>query len=419
MLTEITLENFKRFRDRTILPFGRLNLLTGINSQGKSTTLQPILLLHQSLDPALTGALALERIELNGRYVHLGNFREMQSRHRPPGDLVYIGFEFSDPVTTTRTGLWIDQPDGNERWGGLKRLEVESFKNGQLEPKLEFTAELGRWLTLDFHQQSSDALRCLDNVNGGLQFNPLIANKSYLQELGRVHYVSADRLGPQDFFPRVSNSGFSSVGVRGEQCAEVLYRAQQDQRVAEQALQREDAATQTVVDQASAWLSFIFDGGALRVTAPSPSVPILALEMNADGTAHYVRPVNLGFGYSYALPILVAGLIARPGDILIVENPEAHLHPLAQSRLGEFLSRVSTLGVQVFVESHSEHILNAFRLALREGHLASDDLVVLFFRRDVQDPVLRVSVGSNGHIVDWPSGFFDQRTQDFVRLFGQ
>ena len=77
------------------------------------------------------------------------------------------------------------------------------------------------------------------------------------------------------------------------------------------------------MDHASAWLSHVFDGGKVRVVAPHST--IFALEMNADGSAQYHRAVNVGFGYSYVLPIIVAGLLASPGEILICENPEAHL----------------------------------------------------------------------------------------------
>jgi predicted ATPase len=168
-----------------------------------------------------------------------------------------------------------------------------------------------------------------------------------------------------------------------------------------------------MLDQASAWLGYVFDGGTLKEGPASESV--LTLLMNSDG---YVRPVHMGFGFSYVLPILVAGLVAEMGSMLIVENPEAHLHPLAQSRLGEFLAQVAATGVQVFVESHSEHILNAFRLAVRSGVLAADALSVLYFRGADVDPVLRIPVDERGGIAAWPEGFFDQRLHDFARLFG-
>lgn len=402
MLTELRLENFKCFRHEVVLPVGRLNLLTGINGKGKSTALQALLLVHQSVDRSLSGGRALERVELNGRYLRLGGFREVQNRYRSASEAVTLAFEFTSDDAASLTTLELQQKDGAERWAGITRIEVECFAGSETT----------------FHEK-----RTPDQPGGpvrlflGAGMQDEIARRSRLAELGRVHYVSADRLGPQDFFPRSDDSEFLSVGVRGEMTAEVLYRLKKDQVTLADTdpRTREEAATLLIDDQASAWLFHTFDGGAVRVDAPQNIV--LSLEMNADGSAHYYRAVNLGFGYSYALPILVAGLMARPGEFLVVENPEAHLHPLAQSRIGEFLATVSATGVQVFVESHSEHVLNAFRLAVREGRVLPEALRVLYFRRDDLDPVIAIQVQPDGRIAAWPEGFFDQRLRDFSRLF--
>lgn len=399
MLTELRLENFKCFGPEVVVPFRRLSLLTGINGKGKSTCLQALLLMHQSVDRALSGTGVLDRVELNGRYARLGAFREIRHRDCPRGEPVQMAFEFDDllgSVTTTR--LWLQQDNDDSRWAGMTKVEVELVVGNCLQ------SIIPRNPPEDVQHVSLD-LRTMDR-------------DTELERLGRVHYVSADRLGPQDFFPLSSDPGFSSVGVRGENTAEILYQAEQERQTVDDVRTREGAETIVVTDQASAWLSYIFDGGAVRVPPPYNNIPILTLEMNSDGSVHYHRPVNLGFGYSYALPIVVAGLIARPGEILVAENPEAHLHPLAQSRMGEFLATVSASGVQVFVESHSEHILNAFRLAVKERHIDEEALSVLYFRKHGVEPIVRIPVAADGRIPHWPDGFFDQRTHDFFRLFG-
>lgn len=403
MLTELRLQNFKCFGAEVVIPLGKLNLLTGINAKGKSTALQGLLVLSQSIDRALAGARMLDRIELNGRYTHLGAFREVQHRDRPKGDLIHLGFEFTDPGrVTTNTQVYLQHSDDEARWARIARVEVEKLVGNDVTLEERRAAPDGEnSLSLDFREHAGDQL----------------ALASGLDRLGRIHYVSADRLGPQDFFAWSDDTDFLSVGVRGERTAEVLHQAGRQQRIVDDARARGDSETLLVSDQASAWLSYIFDGGKVRVTAPHTT--ILTLEMNAEGSAHYHRPVNVGFGYSYVLPMLVAGLVARPGEILMVENPEAHLHPLAQSRMGEFLATVSRAGVQVFVESHSEHILNAFRLAVKESWIEDEALSVLYFRRHEIDPILRVAVDADGRIEDWPKDFFDQRTREFLRLFGE
>ena len=79
------------------------------------------------------------------------------------------------------------------------------------------------------------------------------------------------------------------------------------------------------------------------------------------------RPTNVGFGITYALPIVVSALSARPGSLLIVENPEAHLHPRGQVKMGELLCQASEAGIQVLIETHSDHVLNGIRLAVRDS----------------------------------------------------
>ncbi|WP_218020750.1 AAA family ATPase [Nocardia grenadensis] len=127
-----------------------------------------------------------------------------------------------------------------------------------------------------------------------------------------------------------------------------------------------------------------------------------------------IRPINTGFGVSYALPVIVAGLLTQPGDMLLLENPEAHPHPAGQSRLGQFLSRVAGSGVQVVIETHSDHVLNGARLAVAEAEsLQAGDMVVHYFDRDGVAPI---QINDKGELDHWPSGFFDQIESDLGRL---
>jgi len=94
--------------------------------------------------------------------------------------------------------------------------------------------------------------------------------------------------------------------------------------------------------------------------------------------------------------------------MLIVENPEAHLHPYAQSQIAKFLAQVSKNGVQVFVESHSDHILNGLRVAVLDKIITADDLNILYFQRNADLDIVKIPIESNGAVTHWPPGFFDQ-----------
>lgn len=105
-------------------------------------------------------------------------------------------------------------------------------------------------------------------------------------------------------------------------------------------------------------------------------------------------------------------------DVFGVENPEAHLHPKAQSRLVKFLAKVSRLGVQVFIESHSDHILNALRIAVLDKIVPSEQANILYFPQEIGQPIVQIQIQPDGKIEEWPEGFFDQMDKDFERLFG-
>jgi len=101
--------------------------------------------------------------------------------------------------------------------------------------------------------------------------------------------------------------------------------------------------------------------------------------------------------------------------MLIVENPEAHLHPRAQSAIGEFLARVAAGGAQVVVETHSEHVLNGARRMVKQTVLTPEKLCLHYFAntKDVLEPtVTTIPVSLTGDISTWPEGFFDQLDQD-------
>lgn len=386
-LSELRLTGFKCFRDEVALPFRALNLLSGINSKGKSTVLQALLLLHQAVANAskmLPFLLDNRAIHLNGRFVRLGTYREVLHRALPLSAGIDISFEVSQGNRSLLTSLRLKAEEDTARDVTVAPISREGF--------------------VDNAPSDVPITKLLTDFPGEKIFLPL-------------QYVSADRLGPQEFF-RWADEGVGTtlfVGARGEHTAEVLQLAGTNRDV-DAKRRRAEADTPTLLDQASTWLRYVFDGGALE--KPLANESVLGLQMNSDGSAHYMRPVHLGFGFSYVLPILVAGLVAMPGSQLLVENPEAHLHPLAQSRLGEFLAQVAQSGVQVFVESHSEHILNAFRFAVRSQVLSAESLSVLYFRGAEVDPVLRIPVDERGGIASWPEGFFDQRLHDFQRLFG-
>jgi predicted ATPase len=162
-----------------------------------------------------------------------------------------------------------------------------------------------------------------------------------------------------------------------------------------------------------------FPGTSLTVQ-PVPQANMVTLGLTNTGETGFHRPVNVGFGLTQVLPIIVAALASSSGDLLLIENPEVHLHPAGQALMGEFLAEVSHAGVQVLVESHSDHVLNGIRRAVKKQALPADQVSLHFFKprgsnvEQVTSPV----IGPDGNIDHWPEGFFDQFDKDLNYFAG-
>ena len=170
-------------------------------------------------------------------------------------------------------------------------------------------------------------------------------------------------------------------------------------------------------------MNYFFPGCGLTIeNVPNANAVTLGIRTSIDMDFH--RPIHTGFGLTQVLPIAVAALSASRDGLLLIENPEVHLHPAGQAMMGEFLSEVAAAGVQVILETHSDHVLNGVRRAVRERTLSPDGVALHFFRprqdyepnsaAQVQSPLL----DSDGNIDAWPEGFFDQFDKDMNYFAG-
>lgn len=126
------------------------------------------------------------------------------------------------------------------------------------------------------------------------------------------------------------------------------------------------------------------------------------------GARDMVSIADVGFGVSQSLPVLVALRAAREGQLVYIEQPEIHLHPKAQIALAEILVEAAGRGVRLVVETHSAHILLCLQTLAAEGRIRSDDIILHWFRRDMEEGATRVSSSSldrSGSYGDWPADF--------------
>jgi predicted ATPase len=236
------------------------------------------------------------------------------------------------------------------------------------------------------------------------------------------NYLNAERVGPRKAFHIPSDEENTLfVGKGGENAPYIIASKYRETIVSNDFVVLESANGQelpTIQYQAALWMARLFPGfdqeWELFRLADQGRLG-LALQTLQTGQSLFVRPTNTGFGLSFVLGIIVAGLAAKPTTILIVENPEAHLHPRAQSGLGEFLGRVAAGGTQVFVETHSEHVLNGIRRMIKQSVLTPEAVQLFFFARvpsQLEPSVSPISISRSGDFSAWPDGFFDQLDKD-------
>ncbi|MER5498554.1 DUF3696 domain-containing protein [Streptomyces sp. NPDC002466] len=362
MITNLRVRYFKRFADESFA-LRPLTVLTGLNGTGKSTTIQSLLLARQLVD-----APAGKVVQLNGPYgLALGEAHEV---------------------------LHPDAPDST--------IEIEITGDGAEPPSVH------RFVVPD---EQALYLGVADKVD-----RPPTA----LCGRGSAFtYLCAERLGPRDQLGvSAEHPDLLGVGVQGEYTAQVL-ALHETRQVSEPLLHPTTRSTHNVTTlrtQVETWASDIIR--PIKITAQwPPGITASTIRFQEPGLlSEPIRPANMGFGFSYALPVIVAGLLAGPGDLLIVENPEAHLHPGGQSKLGRFLARVAGTGAQVIVETHSDHVLNGARLAVAEEQsLLPENAVVHYFGEEEAGSV-PIEFTAKGELTEWPRGFFDQIEQDLGRL---
>ncbi|MCX5127289.1 DUF3696 domain-containing protein [Streptomyces sp. NBC_00347] len=364
MLERIGITNFKAFgrQDLTLAPF---TLLTGLNSSGKSTVLQALALLRQSYEAGVLEDGGESGLLLNGEFVQLGTGQDVRHEAYPKDD-PDVG------LTVLPAGL----PDAPLTWRAAYGPEDDLLK-------LVATPPAGTHLV--------DALPEL--------FGP------------GFQYLKADRIVPDISYPRshhaVVRRGF--LGARGEHTANYL-RVHQDDPVGTP-LRHPSTASGTLLAQTDAWMQQLCPGVNLQAIGIDGTDTVRLSYGFGSGVnaSNRYRPTNVGFGLTYALPIVVACLTARPGSLILLENPEAHLHPQGQTSLAYLATAAVAAGAQLVVETHSDHVLNGLRISVKNDRIPAIATAVHFFRRSGQSgEVVSPRMGDDGMLSEWPRGFFDE-----------
>ncbi|MGH1647798.1 DUF3696 domain-containing protein [Enterococcus gilvus] len=351
MLEKIEIGSFKSIRFMS-LECKNLNLFVGTNSSGKSSILQALLVLSQSLDVQYV---------LNGPWVQLGTFNEVRST------------------------------------GSRDDIKIDAFMENSM-------------FSLSINDEDKKTLDCsMSEKECPLYYN----NK-------KVHYLSANRVSGMDLYPRNMDS-FDEFGIDGRYSIDYLFNHKSD--IVDSDLIIDESAL-TLQYQLNYWLKEIMN---IQVNVNEiPQTDVIKLEYknelhnSPNLSGKYSRPKNVGSGNSYIISIIIMCLASNKGDMLIIENPELHLHPKAQSKLSDFLFHIAENGRQLFIETHSDHVFNAARVKITKEKKFKDILSVNFVSLNEEYETINrsIEIGDDGEILNPEDDLFDQFENDLLKMLG-
>lgn len=382
MIKQIQIARFKNLRDTGVLRLGRINLLAGANGCGKSSFCQVLLTLAQTWREG-----SMNSILPKGVFKNLGTFDDIHYAYANDGSI--------------DVHLWTDAKNDNDFL--LKYVKNETRSTlGEIA-----NAEVNGAPISDEAGENEGDDGEIDEGEDANQNMRLTSLKDYpsLTALQNLLYISADRTAALNKEGLDETTPDDYIKPDGSNVLNVLWAHREE----------------NILEEVASLLKEVLESGTVQLI---PDNNELVLTLNSVSNSKLFMPVNVGYGYSYILSLLTALVIAKPGSTVIVENPEAHLHPSAQAKIAKVLIDYSKKkNLQTFIETHSDHVLNALLKAIKKKDLSSEDMQLLFFSCRITEEghteakVENLKVTDMGHIQRPPKKFFEQYALDLRELY--
>ena len=383
MIKSFEIKNFKSIKLK-FFPMRNLNILMGLNGMGKSSFIQALLALRQS------GNLSNGILTLNSdAYVKLGNTKDVMYQYSKQEGLI-VDLKFNE-----ETRLNLDF--------GYK-IEADYF-----EAKYSDVNEI---------PQNIEQIRRTESL-----FND------------NFQYLNASRMDPTSVMPKSYSSVVNdrNIGNYGQYVAHYIEVYNGEDVKYENLLHKDstfkDSVTgnniinKTLINQINLWMGAISPDVNIRTTSISSDYVMMEYvfkQPNFGNTNRY-KPENVGFGISYSLPVVVSLLAAKPGELIIIENPESHIHPRGQAELGKLIALTAMNDVQIIIETHSDHILNGIRVAVKEGDISKDKVVGFYFERVVESSeqyskITNIEIDEHGELSEYPKNMLEEWSNQMLKL---
>lgn len=424
MFTHIRMKNFKSWEDSGEVKLAPLTGFFGTNSSGKSSLLQMLLLLKQTI-----GTEEILFFGDENSLVNLGNFQELIHGHNKEATLeLEFGCKLQNPLTITplqesdRYGHSYDHRplcvdsftfdtaiSGHADGGfldyvsytvGPKSIEKIKWKNGSL-----YYGEV--------QGSSVDVTNCYGAPAGSRDERLDLLSAAFEELFARVYYLGPTRVHPKRLY-HWEGTHPESIGQSGENMIASLLSARVDQRTTPY-----EGKDVPIEERISAWLQEMDLAHSFSIKRTNAQVARdydVLIQKSPDSAK--VTLADMGYGLSQFLPVLVHCYYAPERSTLILEQPGMHLHPKVQSQLADLLIEVVTeRNLQILIESHSEHLLTRLQRRIAEEKITTDQTAIYFCRNDEGiSTIERLKMDESGNIKNWPENFFGEVMSDMFAM---
>lgn len=445
MIQSLSLERFKSWKKIDSMRFAPITGLFGTNSSGKTSILQWLLLMKQTVNSADRQQVLNLGDEKDP--VRLGTFRDLIHEHDIAAPISWelrwtlpTPLQVVDPETKN-TKLFEDSAMSFASTVGLQNAQttVQSMryefarhefsyqpKRGSTEKKrsgyaldargpsgFKFKRSLGRAWDLPA------PVKCYgfpDQVNSYFQNAGFLTDFQLAWEelFNRLYY-----LGPLRDYPRRQytwgGAQPADMGERGEKVIDALLAA----RSRGDKISRGKGRSKFTLEQYTAhWLKELGLISDFRVDAVAEGSNLFHVSVRKTPASSWVLITDVGFGISQILPVIVLCYYVPEGSTVILEQPEIHLHPSVQSGLADvFIDAVEVRKIQLIVESHSEHLLRRLQRRIAEEQLKRDAVSLYFCRyHEGSSRLDRLEIDLFGNIANWPKDFFGDEMGEMAAM---
>jgi len=382
MIQSIEIKNFKSIKSK-YFPLRNLNVLLGLNGQGKSSFIQFLLLLRQS------ERLNYGTLKLNGHLVSLGSTKDARYQYSKDENLSFTLSIAGSAPYNCEFDYQIEADIFQEK-SNLGNLTIDFFDQNKAEPLFSYTK---------FQYLNAQRVE------------PKAENKASYSSV-----VSSNDIGKYGEFTA------HYIELRGNEDVEFENVLHKDSTTIDP-VTNNSFTNKTLINQINLWLGEISPGVNVRTTKVTSELILLeyVFKQRNFGNTNRFKPENVGFGISYALHVVTALLKAKPGDLLIIENPESHIHPRGQAELGKLIALVAQNDVQIIIETHSDHILNGIRVGVKDNPIMKDRTILFYFKKVVTESeqfskIINIEIDEKGELSEYPENLLEEWSNQLLKL---